>query len=272
MIASINETVAIAVALPLLVGATQVAHSVRCRLRTYAKSQCIARIASMLVAAEDPSDRAINSLRTRYTSKIVLDAVAYISECLYGRSLNRLSLIAEVCKVDYSPLCRTRLRDIATFVESYPYQAIRHLARLDYLLSWHDVAVLVRLMRRAGVPIAYTPLLSSQSRNLQMIGIYLCEHFLIVDAEPLLQQLCCSKDGEVACAALYTLCSIRGDMATSQVEQAVMQLSLQERDSFVRHLVHSCYSLRSCAHLLSSEEQSHFTQRQNSYKCQIICN
>lgn len=272
MIASANETIAMAMALPLLVGATHITHSMHRRIRTYAKSRCIARIVSMIVAAEDPTDSEISSLRTRYTSKILLDAVAFISEYLYGRALSRLSLIAEVCRVDYSPLCRTRLRDIATFVETYPYQAIRHLARLDTLLSWHDVAVLVRLMRRAGVPIAYTPLLSSQSRNLQMIGIYLCEHFLIVDAEPLLQQLCRSEDGEVARAALYTLCSIRGDMATTQVEQAVTHLSLRERDAFLRHLVHSCYSLRSCAHLLNSEEQMRFTQRQNSYKCQIVCN
>lgn len=272
MIEFVEEVLAIALALPLLVMTIHLVYVFRRWLISHATVRCVAHISAMLVAEEEPSDKEIRSLRIRFTKGIIHDAVNFISEYIYGRSLNRLSLIVEVCAVDYTPIFYRRFGEIATLIEAYPDHAIRYISRLDYPLSWYDVALLSQLMRRAGTPIAYTPLLISQNRNLQLIGLYLCEHFSIVDAEPHLQRLAGSEDSEISYIALLSLCSIRGDISTSQVGRALGGLLPYQRAAFLRHAVHACYSLRSCAHLLNKREGRLFLQRINSYKCRIVCN
>ena len=246
MIEFVEEVLAIALALPLLVMTIHLVYVFRRWLISHAIARCVAQISAMLVAEEEPSDKEIRSLRIRFTKGIIHDAVNFISEYIYGRSLNRLSLIVEVCAVDYTPIFYRRFGEIATLIEAYPDHAIRYISRLDYPLSWYDVALLSQLMRRAGTPIAYTPLLISQNRNLQFIGLYLCE--------------------------LLSLCSIRGDISTSQVGRALGGLLPYQRAAFLRHAVHACYSLRSCVHLLNKSEGQLFLQRINSYKCRIVCN
>jgi hypothetical protein len=167
---------------------------------------------------------------------------------------------------------RTRFCAMVALIAARPSRAVRYITQFKEELSLHEVAVLVQLMRRAGVAIAYTPLLCSPNRNLQLVGIYLCGHFSITDAEPHLQRLVESEDGEVAYQALQTLCSIHGDISTQQVGRALRRLLPHQRISFVMRAVHNCYSLRSCAHLLTREEQMLFLQRTNSYKCRIVCN
>lgn len=312
MMTILNEEVVLAALFPAVLAITQVIFTTRRQYYAYAKSLCIRYISRMLILPQEPSDKQIRKLRLRFSTEIILDASIFVSQHIYGNMLYRLSSIVEVCEIDQyllrstgrsisrttrlkslsklSQLCSStaiveqseallneeeqsmRTYATAALVMARPERAIRYVARLTHRLSLHNVAMLSQLMRRAGAPIAYTPLLASQSQNLQLIGLYLCEHFSIVDAEPLMQKLCIAEDGEVALAALYAICSIRGDITTSQVDRAAMRLSSSQRESLIRHLVNSCYSLRSCAHLLTREEQRLFRERLNSYKCQIICN
>lgn len=310
MIISPNEELLLAFAMPLLAVATQAVVSVHGRLRSYAKAQCISRILYMIVTEDEPTDEDIRQLRLRFSIGTILDAAIFISEHIYGNSLNRLSLVVEVCEVDYYLLhrirrCRTKrevllaklshLAHAVTIVEhtniyldeeqhytnffataalvaARPERAIRYIARLGYALTWHEVAILTQLMRWAGVPIAYTPLLTSENRNLQLIGIYLCEHFSIVDAEAHLQQLAESEEYELAYMALLTLCTIRSDLSTPQVGNALARLQPLHRSAFIRRAVQSCYSLHSCAKHLSCKEQRVFRQLIDSYKCRIVCN
>lgn len=272
MIHSLSGEILLAVAMPMLVVATQAVHTLRTHLITYAKARCITRMASMMVTPNEPSDEEMCALRQHYSASTLLNAVAFISEHTLGNGLNRLALIVEVCNIAYAPMRHSRLRETAILIEAYPQHAIKHLARLGTPLTWYEVATLIHIMRRAGVPIAYTPMLTSQNRNLQLIGLYLCEHFSIVDAEPHLQRLAASSDREIAYIALMTLCSVRGNISTPHVEQALSQLTPHQRLSFIRHAVQSCYSLRSCAQHLTSRERSMFKGRINSYKCRIVCN
>ena len=311
MMISWSEAALMALAIPLSFTAMQLGVSSYRRLRSYAIARCVRRISTMVVADVEPNDRAIRSLRTLFPMDVVLDSVIFVAEKIYGGALNRLTLIVEVCELDYHLLrairrCRgerrtrrlsqlsfltyatmvtesaelymeekrrsTRFCAMAALVAARPSRAVLYVARFNAMLNLHEVAVLVRLMRRAGVAIAYTPLLCSQNRNLQLVGIYLCGHFSITDAEPHLQRLAESEDGEVASLALQTLCSIHGDLSTPQVSRALRRLLPHQRKSFIMRAVHSCYSLRSCAHLLTCEEQKMFSQRTNSYKCQIVCN
>ncbi len=311
MITALNEEILISFALPLLAIATQTILPLYKRLHTYAKAQCIVRVSRMIMAEEEPTDEKMRTLRLQFPLAIILDAVIFISEHIYGNSLNRLSLVVEVCEIDYyligkirrsrgnekayllSKLSRlphattvieqaevylehqrqdVRFYATAALVTARPERAIKYILRLDHALNWYQIAVLTQLMRSVGAPIAYTPMLASQNRNLQLIGIYLCEHFSIVDAEPHLQQLVESEDEEVLCLSLLSLCSIRGDISTKRVGRAIARLSPSLRDAFLRHAVQTCYSLRSCAHHISREESDIFSQRITSYKCQITCN
>ncbi|MBR4969737.1 MAG: hypothetical protein IKY57_06245 [Alistipes sp.] len=312
MIVALNEEVALAVALPMIMVLTQTIHSMRRGYRTSATARCIMQIAKLVAVPEEPSDGDIRRLRLRFSSSTLIDAAAFVSEHIYGEALYRLSFIVEECEIDHHLLksirrATTRQRrvkllaklsqlasvsvaaeysegyldepeqDIRTYataslIMAHPERAIRYIARLRHNISLHDAAMFAQLMRRAGAPIAYTPLLTSKSRNLQLIGLYLCEHFSIVDAEPLLQQLCESEDATIAQTALFALCTIQGDITTPQVKRAVERLLPHQRDALIRHMVYSCYSLRSCANLLGREERLRFAQRLNSYKCQIVCN
>ncbi len=311
MMISWSEAALIALAVPLSVTAAQLGVSSYRRLRNYATAQCIKRISTMVVADVEPNDRVIRSLRTLFPMDVVLDSVIFVAEKIYGDALNRLTLIVEVCELDYHLLrairrsggerrtrrlsqlsyltyatmmteCAelymeakqrsTRFYAMAALVAARPSRAVLYIARFKEMLSLHEAAVLVQLMRRAGVAIAYTPLLCSPNRNLQLVGIYLCGHFSITDAEPHLQRLAESGDAEIANLALQTLCTIHGDISTPQVSRAVRRLLPHQRLSFVMRAVHNCYSLRSCVHLLTREEQTLFLQRTNSYKCRIVCN
>lgn len=310
MITYLNEEVILAFALPILAIATQSTISARRRISAYAKSQCIVRIARMIMTADEPTDEEMRQLRLHFSLGTILDAVIFISEHIYGNALYRLSLVVEVCEVDYYLLRRihreginrktllaklsrlthattvvehaeiyidseqhsTRFHAIAALVAARPDRAIRYITKIDDLLTWYEVALLTQLMRRAGAPIAYTPLLTSHNRNLQLIGIYLCDHFSIIDAESHLQRLAESGDSELSYMALLTLCSIRGDLSSPHTGAALLQLAPYQRKAFIRHAVQACYSLRSCAKHLSQQERAIFAQHIDSYKCRIVCN
>lgn len=307
----LNEGVMVAMALPLVVVVAQVSHIAHKRLRSYAMARCICYISNLIMAEEEPSDEELRIMRLRFSAGVVLDSVHFVAEKIYGNALNRLALIVEVCEIDYyliEQIHRTRgwsrvgllakfsalthataivghaevymeedNREIrfyamAALVAARPDRAMRYIMRFSTSLTLREVAILTQLLRRAGAPIAYTPLLLSQNRNLQLLGIYLSGHFSIVDAEPHLQRLVESEDNEVSYMALQTLCSIRGDMSTAQVGKAVKRLAPHERNSFILYAVQNCYSLRSCSHLLTSEERRLFAQLMNSYKCRMVCN
>lgn len=310
MISRMDEATTLLVALPLLLVLIEGGGRVYARLRTYLMARCVAQISNMIMTEEEPSDWAMRSLRWRYSMRIVIDSVHFVAEKIYGDALYRLALIAEVCELDryllemvgcrqsvaraklYSKLsCLPYSISVAEFAEDFvaecergdfyamaavvsarPERAVKYIGRYSGELSLHEVAVLVMILRRTGSSIAYTPLLASQNRNLQLVGIYLCEHFLLADAEPHLQRLVESADVEVSYLALQALCSVRGDISTPQVGSALSNLAPHQRNAFLLRAVHNCYSLRSCAHHLTREECAIFSQRINSYKSRIVCN
>lgn len=310
MTLSWGEVALMASALPLSVVVVQAGSVAYRRLHRYAVALCVAKISAMVVAAEEPSSGAMRSLRSRFSVGVVLDAVLFVAEKIYGDSLNRIVLIVEVCELDYHLLDSIRgsrgerrvrslskmalLRCAAVVVESAeeslgecaesrfytmaarisarPERAIYYLSNFDSLLTLHEVALVTQLMRRRGEAIAYTPLLTSQNRNLQLVGIYLCHHFALSDAEPHLQRLLWSEEVEVAALSLQALCAIRGDISTPQVGQALQRLSSHQRRAFILRAVHNCYSLSSCARHLSDAERATFSHRVDSYKCRIVCN
>jgi hypothetical protein len=157
-------------------------------------------------------------------------------------------------------------------VALHPERSICYIAKFSPLMTAYEVAMVTQLMRRVGAPMAYTPMLVSQSKNIQLVGICLVEQLLIVDAEAHLQRLAESETEEVAFAALHALCAIRGDISTLQVARAMKRFAPHHRASLLRHAVLSCYSLQSCAAAFNGEERNRFLQMSNSYKCSMLCN
>ena len=311
MSAAINDTVMVVAALPFVLVVAQVGGVAYKRLRGYAVARCVAKISAMIMAEEEPSDRAMRALLSHYSVGVVFDSALFVSERIYGDALNRLVLVAEVCglhshllgsigrsrgmqrvrhlakipllangsmvaeyaEVYMDETCNeTRFFAMMALISSRHDRTIRYITRYDAPLTLYQVALLTNVMRRAGVAMAYTPLLTSTNRNLQMIGIYLTHHFSIVDAEPHLQRLAESGDRDVSYMALLTICAIRGDISTPEVCEALQQLTLHQRNTFILRAVQNCYSLRSCAHHLSREECLTFAHRLKSYKCQLVCN
>lgn len=311
MMAFQNELFVIAAAVPALMILTQGVRSLMSYGQTFARRRCVERIATMLSAEEEPNDDMIYILRRLYSHRTLVESVIYVAENIYGEALNRLTLIVEVCEIDYYLLRQLRhargarrirlmmqLSRLAvvlpmfdeseldgeveereyrfyammTLVASHPERSIRHIAKFTPLMTMCEVAMITRLMRRVGAPMAYTPMLVSQSRNIQLIGIYLVEQLLIVDAEAHLQRLAESDEEEVAYAALHALCAIRGDISTPQVYRALKAFAPHHRASLLRHAVSSCYSLQSCANVFNCDERNRFMQMSNSYKCSMLCN
>lgn len=310
MISQISEATVALFALPLMFVIVQEGGKIYSRLRRYILARCVGRISNMIMTEEEPSDWEMRFLRWFYPMKVVIDSVHFVADKIYGNRLYRLALIAEVCEIDryllnmvgrkqrasrndlYSKLSylpysvsvaeytedliaeseRGCFYAMAAVVSARPERAMRYIAHYSGQLSLHEVAVLAMLLRRTGSSIAYTPLLTSQNRNLQLVGIYLCEHFSLIDAEPYLQRLAESADMEVSYSALLAICAVRGDLSTSHVGSALSQLTTYQRNAFILRAVHNCYSLRSCIHHLTREERSNFSKRVNSYKCRIVCN
>lgn len=271
MIALSTEEMALATLLPLVMATTEIVRYAHRRCSAHIKARCIRRIARLVIAGEDPSDNDIRALRLRYTTSTITESASFVAEHIYGDAYHRVTLLLEMCKIENGK-CWGALREVVNTIVGYPNCAIRYLARLSTPLSWYEVAVISQLLRRASIPIAYTPLLTSRSRNLQLVGIYICDALSITDAEPHLQHLCGEEESEVATNALYALCTIRGDITTPQARSAMARLSTHQRTSLLRHMVWACYSLRSSAQLLNREERIRFAQRVNTYKCKIVCN
>ena len=304
-------TLSLAFALPTISVTAQTLHTLHEKIKKFFTQRCIFRIATMVVSQYDPCDKDIYALRRNFTAATILNSLIFISEHIHGIATNRLILIVEVCELErelallLKRACRVgalhhisrlvQLAPSASTIEkttislnnahsraqlhtamgqiaSYPQRAIRCLTRIDIPLTIYEVAIFAKLLYRVGVPIAYTPMLTSQNHNLQLIGIYLAESFSAVDAELYLQQLASSHDYEVAHAALYALCAIRGNIASELSSCAIKQLTPLHRAAFLRHAVQSCYSLSSCAQLLTKVERTQFAQRIDSYKCRIVCN
>lgn len=311
MIALRNELLVVAVTPPLLLLLAQVIRTLIGYGRAFAKRRCVERIATIISAENEPSDESIYLLRRLYTRSTLVDSVIFVAEHIYGETLNRLALVVEICEVDYNLLRRLSRRrggqdvgllmqisriatvapmldvtELSTDVESrqqtfyllmarialHPERSICYIAKFLPLMTMYEVTMITQLMRRMGAPMAYTPMLASQSRNIQLVGISLVEQLLIVDAESHLQRLAESEDEEVAFASLHALCAIRGDISTSQVCRALKRFAPHLRASLLRHAVLSCYSLQSCASVFNGDERNRFLQMSNSYKCSMLCN
>ncbi|MBQ5358444.1 MAG: permease-like cell division protein FtsX, partial [Alistipes sp.] len=92
----------------------------------------VAKISAMIMAEEEPSDRAMRALLSHYSVGVVFDSALFVSERIYGDALNRLVLVAEVCGL------HCHLLD--AIGRSRGMQRVRHLAKIPLLANAAMVA------------------------------------------------------------------------------------------------------------------------------------
>lgn len=303
-----TEGLSLAIVLPLMLIGADITRRVATYLRGESRRRCITHITRLLLQHDEPDEMEILARLAQFSRPRLIESLCYIAAHIYGEERLRIATIVEVCalekrlirsakrsnaeqrerhlaKLAQLPITANCFEDIEEFIErqesiyalitiidSRPERAIRYCTRLHRQLSHYEVAIIADSLRRGGAPVAYTPLLHSENENLQLIGIHLVEQLTMIDAEAQLQRLLASSNLTIATHALRTLCTIHGELPLRRVATLTTRMTPSQRDSFVRHAIQSCYSPRSCASALNSEEQRLFTAKIDSYKCRILCN
>ena len=86
-----------------------------------------------------------------------------------------------------------------------PHRAITCLENLEHRLSRRDVAEILTVISRGYCPIAYTPLLTSDNYNLQLLGIHLVRRFGITESRAQITSIIRNESSELREDALETL-------------------------------------------------------------------
>lgn len=221
--------------------------------------RCISSIIRVLHNTEPLEQEEFLHLRRQHSAATLGRVFATITATFRGPIVEEALRIGNSCNLSFHAILRR------------PDHAIVYVSRVKRALSLCEVAHLTATLVANNAPVAYTPLLSSRNRNLQLVGLYIVYHFGFVDAEHLVQQMVGSREPTVATLAIHTLCSICGDMRTRGVIAHFERLSAPRRLALMRHAVQSCYSPQSVAHLLNTQERHEFEGRVSSYKCSILC-
>ena len=160
------------------------------------------------------------------------------------------------------------VRFAALLVEmaSDPSQLLRLVAEFEEPLTAVEVAEILALLRRGLLPVAYRPLLESESTNLQRVGLALVAEFGIVEAEHELRQLLASADHEVALQSLYLLLMLRCSVPRREGCRVVGRLSARERRRLVRFMVREAYDATQIRRLLGADEARYSERLAGSYK------
>lgn len=157
----------------------------------------------------------------------------------FGRSRNR-----------YMALCMT-----LAALNHNPERSIAILAERRLPLSAFDLSEVLMMLKRGLIPVAYQPLLHSEYRNVQMLGLCIVRYFGVTEAEEDIVSAISSADSEVASSALFTLCALRLRLDRDQVRQASQRMSEEERRAWYRHLAAEGYSSRAIAKIVPANEQ-----------------
>lgn len=166
----------------------------------------------------------------------------------------------------------TRIAALLATLAAAPTTAIETIASLRYNLRPFDIARIILLLRRGIVPIAYDPLLSSNNRNLKMLGLAIVRNFGIEIADKQLQYIVATEaDAGVVREAIYTLSSLGRSLGRTKIRSRLDAMSPPRRRELCRHLAREGYSLNALRSLFSSEETRDSEMLINSYKRSLEC-
>lgn len=168
------------------------------------------------------------------------------------------------CRASHS----RKVRFCALLVEmaAEPAQLLRLATEFERPFTPIEVAEILALLRRGLLPVAYRPLLESESANLQRLGLALVAEFGIVEAEQELVALLESSEWEVARQSLYLLLMLHRPLPRRVAGRVVQRLTTQERRRLVRFMVREAYNAEQIGRLLGADEACYSERLAASYK------
>ena len=140
-------------------------------------------------------------LQQRFSTNTLHASFHTVVGTFRGRVIDHTLLLGEACGLSFHPILRR------------PDHAIVHISKIGRPLTLCEAAHLTATLVANNSPIAYTPLLSSHNRNLQLIGLNLVYRFGFIDAEHLVNHLVVSNEPTISDLAIHTLCAICGAVA-----------------------------------------------------------
>ena len=160
-----------------------------------------------------------------------------------------------------------RIAALLAILAVSPSTAISTLSSAPFLLTTLDIARIIMLLRRGILPIAYEPLLASENRNLQMLGLAIVRNFGIEIADKQLQRIIASSnDCGVTREALYTLSSLGRPLGRVKIRNKIASMPHYCRKELCRHLTHEGYSIAALRTIFGPHEIPHAEALINSYK------
>ena len=163
-----------------------------------------------------------------------------------------------------------RISALTSMLAATPTTAIHTIAQIEFPLSPFDLARIIALLRRGILPIAYEPLLSSENRNLRMLGLSIVRSFGIESAERRLHQIISTeRDTEIITHTLYTLASLGRSLSHTRIRERLASMPATKRKELCRHLCIEGYSLGSVRALFNESEAGYAEWVINSFKRQL---
>ena len=163
-----------------------------------------------------------------------------------------------------------RISALTSMLAATPTTAIHTIAQMEFPLSPFDLARIIALLRRGILPIAYEPLLSSENRNLRMLGLSIVRSFGIESAERRLHQIISTeRDTEIITHTLYTLASLGRSLSHTRIRERLASMTATKRMELCRHLCIEGYSLGSVKTLFNDSEVNYAERVINSFKRQL---
>lgn len=159
-------------------------------------------------------------------------------------------------------------------ISSEPLSALRELSLYPYRLSPFEMNELTAMLRRGLLPLAFEPLLASESENLRMLGMNIVRIFGISESEyRLLEIVSGDSSEEFRDDAIYTLVSLHLPVTGADIVGRVRSMSTSARRSFYRRLAAEGYSVSALVELAggADEDEEYVESLAASYKRSLVC-
>ncbi len=196
-----------------------------------------------------------------------------------AQALAQLSLIPndKITKEQIKPFLEDKNRMVRFFallatINIDKNNLLHHIASYSWPLTQFEVSQLLNFMRRISPAIAYSPLLESQSYNLNLLGLATVREFGIESAELQLREMVESGHlDSLRCEALYTLAGLHCSISSYSIRNFLKQLSPLKRQRFLRFAASEGYSQRVIDLLADQGESGELHSLISSYKVKIGC-
>lgn len=167
--------------------------------------------------------------------------------------------------------CRMRFRTMLVAIAAEPSAAFKLIGDYPAKLTRLEMAELTSMLCRGMVPLAYAPMLASQNRNLQMLGLNIVRIFGAAEAECRLLEIVSESESEVCDEAIDVMAVLHLPLQYRSVVHRIRSMSACARRSLFRRLASEGYSVDALVRLAASGERRYAESLAASYKRTLVC-